>query len=92
MIIKTKYDLQAPIYIITKRNKNYFYVDKRIYRIIGISYYSEAILNYQVWDGYDYSIDIPEHKIDDLDNGYYFSSLELAEKACEIANKRHDFK
>ena len=87
MTIETKYSIGIPIYTITKFNKEYFYTSELEAYIDSIVYDNSGVFYKLKFNDSNYSIFyIEENKIDDLENGYYFTSKKLASKACELAN------
>ena len=88
MNINTKYGFDTPIYIITKYNSNTFYIKDCTAHIEKITLTNT--LNKPVYfvRFKDYKVEILEDMIDDIENGYFFSSRYIAEKAVKVANKK----
>ena len=85
MLIKTRYNINQKLYSISRFNSDYFQIDDVEFIITQIMYTDENEIFYKL--SFDNSfIWVEENKIDDIENGYYFSSLELAQKACNIAS------
>lgn len=88
MNMNTKYGFDTPIYIITKYNSNRFYIE-------GCTGHIEKIIltNTSVGPVYlirfnDHKVEVLEDMIEDIENGYFFSSSYIAEKAVKVANKK----
>lgn len=91
MNINTKYGFDTPIYIITKYNSNRFYIE---FYIEDCTAYIEKITltNTSNKPLYfvrfkHYKVEVSEDMIDNIENGYFFSSSYIAEKAVKVANK-----
>lgn len=88
MIIKTKYEINQELYVISNAVHNEFYICPYRAIIYKISIDKDNNIYYKLqFTGFNSFTTISEDKIDDLYNGYYFTTRDLASEACNIANK-----
>lgn len=88
MNINTKYGFDTPIYIITKYNSNRFYIEDYTAHIEKITLTNTSNKPLYFVRAKHYTVEVLEDMIDDIENGYFFSSSYTAEKAVEVANKK----
>lgn len=88
MNINTKYGFDTPIYIITKYNSNRFYIEDCTAHIEKITLTNTSNKPLYLVRFKDYKDEVSEDMIDDIENGYFFSSSYIAEKAVKVANKK----
>ena len=88
MNVNTRYGFDTPIYVITKFNSNRFYIEDCTANIekITLTNTSDRPLYFVRFK--HYKVELSEDLIDDIENGYFFSSSYIAEKAVEVANKK----
>lgn len=87
MLIKTRYNINQKLYSISRFNSDYFQIDDVEFIITQIMYTNENEIFYKL--SFDNSFTwVEENKIDDIENGYYFTSKELSEKAVTLANNK----
>lgn len=88
MNVNTRYGFDTPIYVITKFNSNRFYIEDCTANIekITLTNTSDRPLYFVRFK--HYKVELSEDMIDDIENGYFFSSSYIAEKAVEVANKK----
>ena len=88
MNINTKYGFDTPIYIITKYNSNRFYIDDCTAHIEKIILTNTSVRPVYLIRFNHNKVEVSEDMIDNIENGYFFSSTYIAEKAVKVANKK----
>lgn len=88
MNINTKYGFDTPIYIITKYNSNRFYIEDCTAHIVKITLTNTSVKPVYLIRFNDQKVEVSEDMIDNIENGYFFSSSYIAEKAVKVANKK----
>lgn len=88
MNINTKYGFDTPIYIITKYNSNRFYIEDCTARIEKITLTNTSTEPLYFVRFNHHKVEVSEDMIDDIENGYFFSSSYIAEKAVKVANEK----
>lgn len=88
MNINTKYGFDTPIYIITMHNSNRFYIEDCTAHIEKITLTNTSNKPLYFVRFKHYKVEVSEDMIDDVENGYFFSSSYIAEKAVKVANKK----
>ena len=88
MNINTKYGFDTPIYIITKYNSNRFYIDDCTAHIEKIILTNTSVRPIYLIRLNHNKVEVSEDMIDNIENGYFFSSSYIAEKAVKVANKK----
>lgn len=88
MNINTKYGFDTPIYIITKYNSNRFCIEDCTARIEKIILTNTSVTPFYLIRFNHNKVEVSEDMIDNIENGYFFSSSYIAEKAVKVANKK----
>ena len=88
MNMNTKYGFDTPIYIITKYNSNRFYIDDCTAYIEKIILTNTSVRPFYLVRFNHQKVEVSEDMIDDIENGYFFSSSYIAEKAVKLANEK----
>ena len=88
MNITFKYDFDTPIYIITKYNSNRFYINDCTAHIEKIILTNTSVRPVYLIRFNHHKVEVSEDMIDNIENGYFFSSSYIAEKAVKVANKK----
>lgn len=88
MNINFKYNFDTDIYMIKKNYQGIWNVQKCIGTITKVETNTTGYFNYYITEDIFTGFWVREEAIDDLDNGYYFSSYDLALEACKVANQK----
>ena len=88
MNINTKYGFDTPIYIITRFSSDRFYIEDCTAHIEKITLTNTSTNPLYFIRFKHHKVEVTEDKIDDVENGYFFSNRYTAKKAVKLANKK----